>query len=82
MIAPLGENVLLLKMLLASNGIVVLEKQIDSETADKNKFKGQLDDITLELESGRQKGKAEKCHLAGDFGKDSLISPILGIGLK
>ena len=27
MIAPLGENVLLLKMLLASNGIVVLEKQ-------------------------------------------------------
>ena len=27
MIAPLGENVLLLKMLLASNGFVVLEKQ-------------------------------------------------------
>ena len=27
MIAPLGENVLLLKMLLALNGIVVFEKQ-------------------------------------------------------
>ena len=36
-----------------------LEKRIENETIQKNQFKEQLDDVTLALESDRQKSKTE-----------------------
>jgi predicted nucleic acid-binding Zn-ribbon protein len=39
--------------------VIELEKRIVSENTEKNTFKQQVDDITLELESARQKSKSE-----------------------
>ena len=70
MIAPLGENVLLLKMLLASNGIVVLEKQqhICDTLVLPREYRGEFHPLFREPLFGQNRAVVETLLAQMEFG--------------
>lgn len=74
MIAPLGENVLLLKMLLASNGIVVLEKQqhICDILVLPREYRGEFHPLFRDPLFERKRAVAEMLLTQMEFGMELL----------